>query len=128
MEKQNLYPLTQGEKLMIFIFRFRKSHGKSQSEVAKMLGVEPESIPRMYYYKKLRMEIIDAASAAFSVPTSVFTDELNTSELMQRIDALERAGEKQKEINREQAVINSALVLRIRELEAENDVLKSKQN
>ena len=89
MEKQatSIRPLTQGEKLLLLVFRARKRK-ISTKKVALGLGYHPEYLPYLYKQPTLTMELIKAASDYFNVHPSIFDDDPSDGASAELLDEL----------------------------------------
>lgn len=107
-----LYPLSDGEKLLILVHRSKALTGQSATDLSVKTGYTRTYIPKLYYVPKFNRKQIALVSTALQVPDEVFTE--NLEERLARLEEeVARLTEENKDING-----------RVKVLEAENNGLR----
>lgn len=107
-----LFPLTCGEKLLVFLFRLKQRAGLSAADVSLKMGYTSTYIPKLYALESFNRKQLNIVSNAINVPKTEFTESIDVkmSLMAQEIEA-----------NKERI---KNLENRVRVLEAENSGLR----
>lgn len=108
--------LTQGEKLMILVFRTKK-RGLTVPEIAAGIGVSITYLPALYEKENLTMKVIQNASSFFGVPPEYFEEDTTLREVLQRLNTIEKDNQSRIAENRElreEIIILKAQIIQLR--------------